>query len=67
MENERRARRRKNGGSLLGAHWSTTWERWKSSIITGGKQIHIGWFDTEQQAHDAYIAAKRRLHPGCTI
>lgn len=66
-ENERKARPRKNGGTLLGAHWSVTWKRWKSSIITGGKSLHIGWFDTEQQAHEAYVAAKRRLHAGCTI
>lgn len=67
MQNERQARRRKNGGTLLGAHWCMTWKRWKSSIITSGKLMHVGWFDTEQQAHDAYVAAKRRLHPGCTI
>ncbi len=66
-ENERKARRRKNGGTLLGAHWSTTWKRWKSSIISSGKSLHIGWFDTEQQAHEAYVATKRRLHAGCTI
>lgn len=66
-ENERKARRRKNGGTLIGAHWSTTWKRWKSSIMTGGKPLHLGWFDTEQQAHEAYVAAKRRLHAGCTI
>jgi hypothetical protein len=67
MQNERSGRRRKNPGTLLGAHWSTTWKRWKSSINAGGKLQHIGWFDTEQQAHDAYVEAKRRLHLGCTI
>jgi len=67
MQNERRGRQRKNRGTLLGAHWCTTWKRWKSSINAEGKRLHIGWFDTEQQAHDAYVAAKRRLHPGCTI
>ena len=67
MQNERRGRRRKNGGSLLGAHWSKVWRRWKSSINAGGKSQHLGWFDTEQQAHDAYLAAKRKLHEGCTL
>ena len=66
-ENMRSARLRKNGGSLIGAHWSTTWKRWKSSIGINGKTIHIGWFDTEQAAHEAYVSAKRKLHEGCTI
>lgn len=66
-QNERRARRRKNGGRLLGAHWCPTWRRWKSSIGVAGSARHIGWFDTEQQAHEAYVAAKRVLHEGCTI
>jgi len=67
MQNERQARRRKNGGTMLGAHWSKTWKRWKSSINAGGRLLHVGWFDTEQQAHAAYIAAKRKLHEGCTL
>ena len=29
-QNSRKARRRKNGGTMLGAHWATTWNRWKS-------------------------------------
>lgn len=28
---------------------------------------HIGCFDTPQQAHQAYLEAKRRLHEGCTL
>lgn len=28
---------------------------------------HIGRFDTPQEAHSAYVAAKRELHAGCTI
>lgn len=67
MQNERHGRRRKCGGSLIGAHWSKVWSRWKSSINSGGRAVHLGWFDTEQQAHEAYVTAKRRLHEGCTI
>lgn len=67
MQNERQGRRRKGPGQLLGAHWCATSGRWKSSINVNAKPLHIGVFNTEQQAHDAYIAAKRRLHPGCTI
>lgn len=66
-QNERAGRRRKNGGTLIGAHWSSIWRRWKSSICTNGEVKHIGWFDTEEQAHAAYISSKRLLHEGCTI
>lgn len=66
-ENVVKARARKNGGLLLGAHWSKTWKRWKSSICVNGKHLHIGWFDTEEQAHAAYVSRKRQLHVGCTI
>lgn len=66
-QNERKARRRKLGGTMLGAHWCATWRRWKSAICIDGKARHIGWFDTEADAHAAYVAAKRQLHEGCTI
>jgi hypothetical protein len=66
-ENERKGRRRKLKGFLLGAHWSESWSRWKSSISSGGTTTHLGWFDTEEQAHRAYVQAKRLHHAGCTI
>lgn len=66
-QNRRVAGPRKNGGTLLGAHWCTTWKRWKSSIIKDGKCQHIGWFPTEEAAHTAYVETKRRLHAGCTL
>jgi hypothetical protein len=66
-ENQRSPKSRTVSGTLMGAYWCRTWKRWKSSIQAHGKQWHIGWFDTEQQAHDAYIAAKRLYHEGCTL
>lgn len=32
-----------------------------------GKQIHIGLYDTAEEAHEAYLKAKRSLHEGNTI
>jgi hypothetical protein len=42
-------------------------KRWAAQIGVDGKQIHIGTFDTPELAHQAYLAAKRKLHAGCTI
>lgn len=41
--------------------------RWKSSIKLNGKQTHLGWYKTPEEAHQAYIKAKRELHPFGTL
>lgn len=64
LENQRRAHSNSISG-LLGV--SPKRNRWKSSIRVAGKEHHIGTYDTPEEAHAAYIEAKRRLHSGCTI
>lgn len=41
--------------------------RYRAAIGTYGKTKHIGTFDTAQEAHDAYLEAKARLHSFPTI
>jgi hypothetical protein len=41
--------------------------RWKASIKLNGKQKHLGWFKTPEEAHQAYIDAKRLMHPFGTL
>ena len=41
--------------------------RWRAQIAINGKKIRIGVYDTTSEAHEAYLQAKRKLHPGCTI
>lgn len=36
-------------------------------IKVDGKVLYLGSFKTDEEAHAAYLEAKRRLHPGCTI
>ncbi|MCC4260797.1 HNH endonuclease [Pseudomonas aestusnigri] len=40
---------------------------WRAAIQDRGRQIYLGAFMTEMEAHEAYLSAKRRLHEGCTI
>ena len=67
LQNQRRARSTSNSG-VLGAHWCERDGGWHSSIGNDGKVFSVGRnFSTPEEAHAAYIAAKRRLHEGCTI
>lgn len=38
-----------------------------SRIGSGGRVIYLGTFTSEHAAHEAFIAAKRQLHPGSTL
>ena len=63
-ENQRNARR-SNASGYLGVTMFKG--RPRASIRVKRKLLHLGTFDTVEQAHEAYLAAKRRLHEGCTI
>ena len=39
-------------------------KRWKAQIMVNGRKQYIGYFNTAEVAHAAYLAAKLRLHPG---
>ena len=41
--------------------------RFQAEIGANKKRIHLGTFDTPQEAHEAYVLAKRQLHEGCLI
>lgn len=41
--------------------------RFKASIQKEGRQHHLGYHDTPELAHAAYVAAKRQLHEGGTL
>lgn len=38
-----------------------------ASIRIGGKSVHLGWFNSSEEAGAAYVEAKRKHHAGCTI
>lgn len=68
INNENLKQARKNNGSgLLGVTKHANANGYKAAIQVKGKRIHIGCFKSAQEAHDAYLCAKRRLHQGNTL
>jgi len=65
-QNQRKAQKRSKSG-LLGACWCPRDEVWVSQIFANGKRHFLGNFQDKYSAHEAYVQAKRRLHPGGTI
>lgn len=49
-------------GKLRGACRCKFTGRWQAHIVANGKQFNLGRYDTEIEAHQAYLAAKLRLH-----
>lgn len=41
--------------------------RFESQIHVDGKDIYLGTFFTAEEAHTAYVNAKRKYHKGCAI
>jgi hypothetical protein len=37
-------------------------EQWCAQIGVNGKQKHIGFYDTEEEARAAYLEEKKKLH-----
>ncbi len=64
--NQRKARTDSYTG-LLGASWERGGNKFRAQIRLNGKKKHLGLFNTAEEAHAAYIKAKRELHPFCTI
>lgn len=50
---------------LLGANYhASNGKRFRAQIWFAGKNHHVGYFDTAEEAHEAYVKAKAEFHPG---
>lgn len=67
QENLRSPRRKNSASGLLGAQWDEQSGKFRAAIVCGRKRIHLGSFEAAEDAHAAYVIAKRSLHSGCTI
>jgi len=57
--NSRRPRRNTSG--YKGVSQSRRSGRWEAYIQKNRRRVHLGTFDTPEAAHDAYVAAARKL------
>ena len=64
-ENRRFALKSNKASGVLGVYWNNG--KWRAMIGKNRKAISLGNYDTIEEARQAYIAAKRELHIGCTL
>jgi len=67
MQNIMVAKSYNKTSGLLGVTRCNSGKKWIAQISVNNVTQRIGVYDDPQEAHQAYIAAKRRLHEGCTI
>ena len=65
-QNQRLPQNRNKSG-YLGVSWAKHMNRWTAQITVQCRTRNLGYFDDPKEAHAVYVAAKRRLHEGCTL
>jgi len=66
MQNQLRVRRNSSHG-VMGVHYKHKNKKWQARIQVGPKRHSLGLFKTKEEAAQAYIDGKRRLHPFSTL
>jgi hypothetical protein len=62
-ENQRnRTRSSTNSSGHKGVHWRTDSQCWQARIMLNKEYKHLGYFDTLEDAHTAYVAAAKELY-----
>jgi len=56
-----------NTSGYLGVTWNARARKWQAQLTVDQKHVHAGYADSPEAAHQMYLDAKRRLHPGCTL
>jgi hypothetical protein len=59
---QNRAMPKTNTSGFVGAHFDRKRRRWSGKIRVSGRLVHLGFFDTPEAAHAAYLSAKARFH-----
>lgn len=61
-QQNRRAGNKNSSSRLLGVSWNGATNSWRAQISVGRKTRHLGLYETEQDAHRAYLDAKSTYH-----
>lgn len=62
-ENQQNVSKRAGASSrFLGVTWHANAKKWQAKIQHRRKKLHLGYFETENAAHSAYLKAKAELH-----
>lgn len=67
MQNQRSSRSDSLHSSKIGVGFHRVSGKWRARIGLNGVQRTIGYFDSEEEAHAAYLKAKAEHHPFSTI
>lgn len=60
MQNQKLATHNTSG--LKGAGWSKSKGKFRSRIVAFGKEYHLGFYNSAEEAHAAYARASAKLH-----
>jgi hypothetical protein len=55
------AANRPDAASMTGTTWHPDKRKWKAKIQNNKKYIHIGYFNTQIEAHEAYLRVRREI------
>lgn len=55
-------KKRTNTSGFKGVSWHKGARKWRSTIVLNGKQEHLGFFESKDEAHRAYVDGAIRLH-----
>ena len=59
---QNRSRDKRNKSGFTGVSWDRGTQKWRAKICIDRRQVHLGVFDTAEEAAAAYAAAKAELH-----
>jgi len=62
QQNRRRSAARINPSGFVGVSFKRG--RWMAALTVNRRQVYLGYYDTPQEAHAAYLKGKRTHHPG---
>lgn len=60
LQNSKKSSRNTSG--FKGVSWCKKRMKWRANICANYKQVALGYFDTPEAAHAAYVEAARSLH-----